>query len=61
MRALLRVFELLVTIVDRMLRARQQRKAQEECDELESNPAGWFDGHFGGMRKSSNDADKADP
>lgn len=61
MRALFRVFELLVTIVDRMLRTRQQRKAQEERDELENNPAGWFDGHFDGMRKSSNDADKADP
>jgi len=35
------------------------KKAQNERDKLEQNPADWFTNHFGGVSKSADKTDKA--
>jgi hypothetical protein len=62
MRAVLRLLELIVRFIQRAIDARAQRIRQAQRDELESDPVGFFDAHFDGVRRpKARDADKADP
>lgn len=55
------VIDKLLTMLQSWLTSQEQRKVQEARDELENNPADWFEHHFDGM-SSGNAAkdDKAD-
>lgn len=55
--------EIILRLLDQLVKAIFQRKAQGARDELEKNPGNWFADHFdGGVRKPAADdkADKAD-
>lgn len=55
------VLDKLLAMLQSWVAAQEQKKAQEARDELENNPADWFERHFDGM-SSGNTAkdDKAD-
>ena len=55
------VLDKLLAILQSWISTQEQKKVQEARDELENNPADWFEHHFNGM-SSSNTAknDKAD-
>jgi hypothetical protein len=57
----------LISILDRLLFLltkwavqREQKKAQKDSDELQKNPAMWFDNHFNGMPTIPSQTDQAD-
>lgn len=54
------VLEIILRLVDKLLTAIAFKKAQNERDKLEQNPADFFVDHFGGMSDTTNKADKAD-
>lgn len=61
-----RLFYLLAAVVEylkRLARKREQKDAQDDRNELEENPADWFNSEFGGVQRDDNasEADKADP
>lgn len=61
MGALLRLFEMVVRLLERTLERRRQRIRQAQRDELENDPVGFFDAHFNGVRERKTDAaDKTD-
>lgn len=57
MNKLLYLLSALVSFLERLGRKREQREAQNERDDLESNPADWYNQHFDGVRRD--DAGKA--
>jgi hypothetical protein len=56
MRALLRLLELVLRLLEQAIETRRRKKRQAQRDELESDPAGFFDNHFNGVRKPKSDA-----
>jgi len=50
----LAVIDKLLTFLDRWVALQKEKKAQKEYDELEANPADWFDNHFGSVSDESN-------
>lgn len=57
----MKTLEILLRLIDQLLAAIAFKKAQNERDKLEENPAGWFNGHFGGGVSSTTDtSDKTD-
>jgi hypothetical protein len=51
----MKALEILLRLIDKFLLALQNKKNQEAMDELEANPAEWFNSHFDGMPTMSND------
>lgn len=51
----MKILEILLRLIDKFLLALQHKKNQEAMDELEANPAEWFDNHFDGMPTMSAD------
>lgn len=54
------VLEIILRLVDKLLTAIAFKKAQNERDKLEQNPADFFVDHFSGMSDTTDKADKAD-
>lgn len=54
------VLEIILRLVDKLLTAIAFKKAQNERDKLEQNPADFFVDHFGGMSDTTDKTDKAD-
>jgi len=52
------VIDKLLTFLDRWVALQKEKKAQKEYNELEANPADWFDNHFDGL---SDESDKTEP
>jgi hypothetical protein len=59
----MKVLELLLRLIDKLIRSFENKQAQKEYDDLERNPDDWFSEHFGnGVRKdSTNEASKTNP
>jgi hypothetical protein len=53
----LAVIDKLLTFLDRWVALQKEKKAQKEYDELEANPADWFDNHFSGLSDESSKAE----
>ena len=56
--SLISIIDKLLTFLDRWVALQKEKKAQKEYDELEANPADWFDNHFSGL---SDESDKTEP
>lgn len=62
MRALMRLIELLARLLEQVIGTRRRQKRQAQRNELQSDPAGYFEHHFGGVRRPKSDAaGKTDP
>lgn len=55
----MKTLEIILRLIDNLLTAIKFRKAQNDRNELEKNPADWFTNHFGGVSESANKTDKA--
>lgn len=56
----MKTLEILLRLLDNLLAAIKFRKAQNERNELEKNPANWFALHFGnGLQSKDDKANKA--
>jgi len=56
----MKTLEIILRLLDELLTAIKFRKAQNERDKLEDNPANWFTNHFNvGLSDTSNKTDKA--
>lgn len=55
----MKTLEILLRLIDKLLTAISLKKAQNERQKIESNPADWFTNHFGGVSESANKTDKA--
>jgi len=53
-----KTLEIILRLVDKLLTAIAFKKAQNERDKLENNPADFFIDHFGGMSDTTDKADK---
>jgi hypothetical protein len=42
------VLELILRLLDKLIRSFQTKQAQKEQNDLEKNPANWFSEHFNG-------------
>jgi len=50
----------LANFLEKLRAKREQKDAQKSRDQLEDDPAEWYDNHFSGLRNSdSKDADEA--
>jgi hypothetical protein len=54
-----KTLEIILRLVDKLLTAIAFKKAQNERDKLENNPADFFVDHFGGMSDTTDKTDKA--
>jgi hypothetical protein len=59
MKGIIRLLTILANLLQGFLNQRKQAKVQEERDELEADPASWYDGHFDGLRKHNESATEA--
>ena len=61
MSAIVELLSVLLRIVERIIRDRKRKKRQVERNELEDNPAEFFNNHFDGVRdKPESGANEAD-
>lgn len=49
-----------LSLIQVLIRKAQEKRAQNERDKLESNPADWFHHHFDGVSDSKTKTDKTD-
>lgn len=55
----MKALEIFFRLLDKLISAIQNRKNQDERDELEASPAEWFTNHFDGVSPDkSNKTDK---
>jgi len=58
----MKTLEILLRLLDNLLAAIKFRKAQNERNELEDNPANWFTNHFNvGVSDTNSKTDKTSP
>lgn len=55
----MKTLEIILRLIDKLLTAISLKKAQNERDKLEQNPADFFINHFGGVSESADKTDKA--
>lgn len=51
----MKTLEIILSLVDYFFRQWHEQKRQKERDELEANPAAWFESHFDGVRNDKTD------
>ena len=54
----MKTLEIILRLVDKLLTAIAFKKAQNERNKLENNPADFFMDHFGGMSDTTDKTDK---
>ena len=54
----MKILEIFFRLLDKLISSIENRKKQDERDELEASPADWFDEHFDGV--SPDKPDKTD-
>jgi hypothetical protein len=66
--AFLSIIDRILAFLTSALKKHEQNEAQKERDDVQKDPAGWFNGHFGGgvqlpdaPDQSSAETDKAPP
>ena len=52
--------EIILRLIDNLLTAIKFRKAQNERNELETDPYNWYVDHFNGMQSPNDKTDKTD-
>jgi hypothetical protein len=55
----MKALEIILRLIDKLLTAIYQKKAQNEVDKLEANPHDFFVDHFGGLQPKDDKANKA--
>jgi hypothetical protein len=55
----MKTLEIILRLLDNLLAAIKFKKAQNDRDKLEANPADFFIDHFGGMSDTTDKTDKA--
>ena len=55
----MKALEIILRLIDKLLSAISQKKAQNEVDKLEANPHDFFVDHFGGLQPKDGKANKA--
>lgn len=54
----MKVLEIFLRLLDKLISTIQTRKNQDERDNLEASPAEWFDNHFDGVSPDNSDKTK---
>jgi hypothetical protein len=57
----LSILDKLLTLIQGWAIVKEQKNAQEQRNEIENNPSGWFTTHFSGMPTDSSQTDKTNP
>jgi hypothetical protein len=59
----MKVLELLLILIDKLIRSFENKQAQKEQDDLERNPDDWFSEHFDNRvhKDSTNKASETNP